>query len=90
MEFLNITESKRKIAYLRSNAGPELIIFWEKEVGIRNIDIPTNRDMPVLDMHIYMELNWESRNSLLKLVNRDWAIMDIMKHEQRDKGFMDS
>lgn len=22
MEFLNITESKRKVAYLRSNAGP--------------------------------------------------------------------
>ena len=46
MEFLNITESKRKVAYLRSNEGAELILFWEKEVRVRFYD----RDMAVIDL----------------------------------------
>ena len=36
----------------------------------------------------YVKLNRKSRSILLKLVNRDQAIMHIMKLKQRDRGFM--
>ena len=38
--------------------------------------------------HTYKQVNRESKNALFKLVNRDRAIMDIMKLEQRDRGFL--
>ena len=32
MAFLGIEDGTKKVAYIRSNAGPELTLFWEKEV----------------------------------------------------------
>ena len=62
--------------------------FLEKEAIIRNVDISANRDMSALAKHTYVKLNRKSRSILLKLVNRDQAIMHIMKLKQRDRGFM--
>ena len=45
MEFLNIGESKRKEAHLRSNARPDLTLFWEKEVQVRFYDIEADANV---------------------------------------------
>ena len=45
MEILNITEFKRKKSYLRSNAGPEVKVFWEKNYGLKTtIDTMKTRE----------------------------------------------
>ena len=89
MKALNIVDNEAKLNFIRSCAGPELTEFWEKEVRIRTADIPAAGDVPAQAAHTYAEVNRESRNALLKLVNRDRAIMDIMKLEQRDRRFME-
>ena len=61
----------------------------EKEVKIWTTEIPANEDVPAQAEHTYMELNRESRDTLLKMVNKDWAIMDIMRLKQGDKRFME-
>ena len=40
-------------------------------------------------VHKYEVVNRKSRNTLLKVINRDRAVIDIMKLEQRDRGFME-
>ena len=40
IDFMGLTTDKQKISLLRSWAGPELLTYWEREVGIRFDDIP--------------------------------------------------
>ena len=91
MSVLNITDGKRKINFLRSCAGYELIEFWEKEARIRFTDIPANADLGIdaANAHTYAELVDVSKKALLKLVNRDRAIIDLLRVEQKDRSFMD-
>ena len=35
IDFMGLTTDKQKISLLRSWAGPELLTYWEREVGIR-------------------------------------------------------
>ena len=39
--------------------------------------------------HMYEEVNHENRNALLKLVNRDQAVMDIIKLKKRGRELME-
>ena len=89
MKALNIVTNEARLNFIRSCAGQELTEFWEKEVRIRMEDTPATADMEAQAAHTYEQVNRESKNALLKLVNRDRAIMDIMKLEQRDRGFME-
>ena len=66
---------------LRFCTGQECTELWEKKVRIRTMETPANGDYPAQAMHTYVELNRESRNALLKLVNRDQVIMDIIRLE---------
>ena len=59
--------------------------FWE-EVRIQIMDIPTMVGLAAKATHMYNEVNWVSRNALLKLISRVWAIIDIMKLMQRDRN----
>ena len=88
MKALNIVTNEAKLNFVRLCAGQELTEFWEKEVRIRIEDTPATDDMDAQAAHTYEVVNRESRNALLKL-NQDRAIMDIMKLEQRDRGFME-
>ena len=91
MEFLNIAESKRKIAYLRSNAGPELTLFWEKEVRVRFHDIEEDATVGIAAQvaHTYEEIITESKKELLAMVNRDRAVIDLLRMSQGDKTAME-
>ena len=62
--------------------------FWEI-VNIRTVNTPTMEETLTQAMHMYKGVNRESRNTLFKLVNRDRAIMDIIKLKQTDRGFME-
>ena len=91
MEFLAITESKRKIAYLRSNAGPELTLFWEKEVRVRFTAVAADaaEGVPGQDAHSYEEIVEESKKELLAMVNRDRAVIDLLRMSQGDRLAME-
>ena len=91
MEFLNIVESKRKVAYLRSNAGPELTLFWEKEVRARFYDIVEDVNVGIVAQaaHSYDEIIKESKKELLAMVNRDRAVIDLLRMSQGDKTAME-
>ena len=91
MEFLNIVESKRKVAYLRSNAGPELTLFWEKEVRARFYDIVEDVNVGIVAQaaHSYDEIIKESKKELLAMVNHDRAVIDLLRMSQGDKTAME-
>ena len=87
MEFLAITESKRKVACLRSNTGPELTLFWEKEARVRFSAVAADAHAGVAgqDAHNYDEIVEESKKELLAMVNRDRAVIDLLRMSQGDK-----
>ena len=91
MEFLNIAESKRKIAYLRSNVGPELTLFWEKEVRVRFHDIEEDATVGIAAQvaHTYEEIITESKKELLAMVNSDRTVIDLLRMSQGDKTAME-
>ena len=63
MAFLSIKDGPQKIAYIRSNAGPELTIFFEKEVRAKfetwDADPAVGREAQVADT--YKELITKSK-----------------------------
>ena len=60
MKLLNMTGSDKKVSFMRSSAGSELITFWDKEARIRWE--PTDQEAK----HGYEEVVEESKKSLLK------------------------
>ena len=91
MKFLQITTSQAKIGFIRSCAGAELSDFWTKEARIRFEDIPADQPRGVLaqDAHTYDQIKDESKKSLLKMVSRDRAIIDLLRLEQGTRNFID-
>ena len=91
MNFLGIRDNDQKINFIRSCAGPELTQFWEKEARVRFESVQANQDLGIeaLDAHTYAEIITESKNTLLKIINPDRAIIDMMRMTQGDKTFME-
>ena len=91
MEFLAITETKRKVAYLRSNAGPELTLFWEKEVRVRFTATQADAvaGVEAQDAHSYEDIVEGSKRELLSMVNRDRAVIDLLRMSQGDRQAME-
>ena len=86
MEFPNITEVKRKTAYLRSNAGQELTVFWQKEVLVRfheiEEDAATGQAAQVA--HTYKEKITLSKKEMFAM-GRD----QLVENEPGDKTAME-
>ena len=93
MAFLGIQVGAKKVAYIRSNAGPELTIFWEKEVRARFADIAIAGDAQAgraaQAVHTYEELIALSKGEMLSMVNRDRAVIDLLRMSQGDKSAME-
>ena len=73
--------------FLRSFAGAELTEFWEKEVRVLfeatregEVDVPA---------HTYEQVVENTKQTLLKLVSKDRAIIDLLRMEQGSRGFKD-
>ena len=91
MAFLSIQDGAKRVAYIRSNAGPELTIFWEKEVRARFTDITADpaTGRVAQAAHTYGELTNLSKKELLSMVNRDRAVIDLLRMSQGDMGAME-
>ena len=91
MTFLSIDTNEKKISFIRSCAGTELTEFWEKEARIRFIDIPADAANNVVAQarHTYDEITKGTKDALLKYVNRDRAIIELLRLEQGSRNFTD-
>ena len=55
---LSITGNTQKLAYVRSQAGAELLTFWEREVRARWEGVPENQVLktPTQEAHTFTQL----------------------------------
>ena len=87
MKFIGAVTSEQKLGFLRSCAGPELTELWEKEARIR---YEAQEEGGVRQpAHTYEQILEETRKTLLKVVSRDRAIIDLFRMEQGSRSFMD-
>jgi hypothetical protein len=91
MTVLNITSRVQKMSYLKGAAGAELITFWEKEARIRFEAVAGNLDLGVdaQEPHTYEEVIAETEKSLLVIISRDRAVIDLLRLQQGDKTIME-
>ena len=94
IDFMGLTTDKQKISLLRSWAGPELLTYWEREVGIRfestpRIEATGGRDaIPAQDAHTYQDMLRDTRQEILKHVNRDRSLIDLLNMRQTSESWM--
>ena len=91
MEFLAITANRQKVAYIKSCAGAELLTFWEKEARIRFEGVPANQvqGQEAVAAHTFNEIVALTEKSLLSIINRDRAVIDLLAIRQGDKSVME-
>ena len=82
----NCDTNEQKLSFLRSCAGTDLTEMWEKEARIRQIAEVENGTRR--EAHTYAEVLDETRKTLLKMVSRDRAIIELLRMEQNNKSFM--
>ena len=87
MRFLGITESVQKMIFLRTCAGAELTEFWE--VRVRVLFKVTREGQVDVPAHTYNQVVENMMQTLLKLVSKDRAFIDLLGMEQGSQGFMD-
>ena len=79
MRLLQVTTNAQKISFIQSCAGPDLTTFWDKEARVRWEAVGEDA------AHTYPEIVQESKETLLKYVSRDRAIIDLLHIPQGDK-----
>ena len=87
MRFSGITDSGQKLSFLRSCVGAELTELWDKEVRVAYK--ATGDRATRVEAHTYAQVVENTKTTLLKLVSRDRAIIDLLRIEQGSRGFMD-
>ena len=87
MRFLKIEEDEQKLNFIRSCAGAELTKFWEKEMRAR-FEAKVEEGARV-EAYTYEQVVEDTKQTLLKLVNKDQAIINLLRLEQGSRGFMD-
>ena len=87
MRFSGITDSGRKLDFLRSCAGQELTELWDKEVRV--VYEATGEGVTRVEAHTYAQVMENTKKYLLKLVSRDRAIIDLLRMEQGNRTFND-
>ena len=94
MDFMGIVENAKKISLLRSWAGKVLLNYWDKEVRIRwtsSPTIPAGQDqieVPNVPADSYAEVINKTKAEILKHVNRDRSIIDLLHMRQQDDTWM--
>ena len=89
MTFLGIEANDKKISFIRSCAGAELTEFWDKEARIRFVDVPADlaNNVAAQNKHTYVEILKETKDAILKYVNRERAIIELLRLEQGARSF---
>ena len=87
MRLLKIKEDEQKLNFIRSCAGAELTEFWEKEVRAR---FKAEEEEGAREAaHTYDQVLEDTKQTLLKLVSKDRAIIDLLRLEQGSRAFLD-
>ena len=89
MALMNMTDPGQKLSYVRSAAGPKLSEFLDTDARLRWTAVAAVGDQPERVAHTYDQVVEETSKFLLKLVNRDRAIIDLLRMEQGIRGFME-
>ena len=87
MRFLKIEEDEQKLSFIRSCAGAELTEFWEKEVRAR-FEAKVEEGARV-EAHTYEQVVEDTKQTLLQLVSKNRAIIDMLGLEQGNRGLME-
>ena len=87
MRFRGITDSAQKLNFVRSCEGARLTELWETEVRV--LYEATGEGAMLVAAHTYEQVIEHTKTSLIKLVSRDRAIIDLLRMEQGNQGFMD-
>ena len=87
MRFIGITNSIQSMNFLRTCAGAELTELREKEVRV--VFEATREGEVEVPAHTYEQVVESTKLTLLKLVSKDRAIIDLLRMEQGRRGFMD-
>ena len=88
MRFGGITDGGgRKLDFLRSCAGAELTELWDKEVRV--VYEATGDGAERLEADTYAQVVENTNKTLLKLVSRDRAIINLLRMEQGNRTFND-
>ena len=85
MRFSGITDSGRKLDFLRSCAGAELMELWDKEVRV--VYKATGDGATRVEADTYDLVVKNITATLLNLVNRDRAIIELLRMEQGNRTF---
>lgn len=94
IEFMGITEEKKKISLLRSWAGKVLLNFWDKEVRISWKAVPAipgghdQQAVAAVPADSYDEIITKTKAEIIKHVNRDRSIIDLLHMRQQDDTWM--
>ena len=80
-------DAENKMRFIRSCTGAELTEIWEKEVRAR-FEAKVE-EVERVEVHTYEQVVEDTKQTLLKLVSKDRAIMDLLGLEQGNRGFMD-
>lgn len=93
IDFMGLDNDRQKISLLRSWSGPDLLVFWEREVNIRFADVPAVivngvQQAPLAAAHTYNELIDLTRTEILRHVNRDRSIIDLVHMRQKEENWM--
>ena len=84
IRFSGINDSGQKLNFLMSCSGVELTELWDKEVRV--VYEGTWEAATMLEAHTYALVVENTKTTLLKLVCRDRAIIDVLRMEQGSRG----
>ena len=81
----------QKVNYMKSCGGPELLTFWEKEARVRFVAVVADAALGIVAAaaHTYDEIIATSKEVLLAIINRDRAVIDLLRINQGDKNIME-
>ena len=82
MAFLRIVDAKRKLSFIKRSLGMELLTLWDKEVRIQWEDVGGGKKT-------YKEVIQTWKDTLLVVINRDRAVIDLLKIEQNERSLTD-
>ena len=88
MDFMNITNEGRKIALIRSWAGPDLTNFWDREARINWATIQGqdgNAETPADTFHQIIE---KTKTEIRKHINKDRALIELLSTKQEGDNWM--
>ena len=82
MDFMNITNDGRKIALIRSWAGPDLMNFWDKEAWINWVAIQGQDGNVETPADTFNQIIEKTKAEIKNHINKDRAMIELISTKQ--------